>query len=148
MDLKSLYQDIIVDHNRSPRNFRRIEDATRRIDGYNPLCGDRLTLYVKLDGDVIEDVSFEGSGCAISTASASLMTESLKGRRVADAKQMFESMRDLLTRDDSGVDPDSLGKLAALEGVRDYPSRVKCATLCWHTLHSALEGNDKPVTTE
>ncbi|HYW92741.1 MAG TPA: SUF system NifU family Fe-S cluster assembly protein [Gammaproteobacteria bacterium] len=148
MDLKSLYQDIIVDHNRSPRNFRRIEDATRRIDGYNPLCGDRITLYVKLSGDVIEDVSFEGSGCAISTASASLMTEALKGLRVEEAEQMFQSMHDLLTQDDSGVDPESLGKLAALEGVRDYPSRVKCATLCWHTLHSALEGDDQPVTTE
>ncbi|HYW03811.1 MAG TPA: SUF system NifU family Fe-S cluster assembly protein [Gammaproteobacteria bacterium] len=148
MDLKSLYQDIIVDHNRSPRNFRRIEGATRRIDGYNPLCGDRITLYVKLSGDVIEDVSFEGSGCAISTASASLMTETLKGRRVEEAEQLFQSMHDLLTREDSGVDPDSLGKLAALEGVRDYPSRVKCATLCWHTLHSALQGDDQPVTTE
>jgi len=148
MDLKSLYQDIIVDHNRSPRNFRRIEDATRRIDGYNPLCGDRITLYVKLSGDVIEDVSFEGSGCAISTASASLMTEALKGLRVEEAEQMFQSMHDLLTQDDSGVDPESLGKLAALEGVRDYPSRVKCATLCWHTLRSALQGGEEVARTE
>jgi len=148
MDLKSLYQDVIVDHNKSPRNFRRIEDATRRAEGYNPLCGDRLTVYIHVADGVIEDVSFEGEGCAISTASASLMTEYLKGKREDEAEALFRNMRDLLTQDDSGVDVAALGKLAALEGVRDYPMRVKCATLCWHTLHSALHGESEPATTE
>lgn len=148
MDLKSLYQDVIVDHNKSPRNFRRIEDATRQAEGYNPLCGDRLTVYLHVSDGVIEDVSFEGEGCAISTASASLMTEYLKGKTEDEAEALFRDMRDLLTRDDSGVDVGALGKLAALEGVRDYPMRVKCATLCWHTLHSALHGESEPATTE
>lgn len=139
MDLKNLYQDVIVDHNRSPRNFRKIPDATRVQEGFNPLCGDKLTVYLKLDGDRICDLSFEGSGCAISVASASLMSQQLKGKTVADAERLFEQMHALLTRDDADPDLEALGKLAALSGVREYPSRVKCATLCWHTLKNALE---------
>ncbi|HET7370101.1 MAG TPA: SUF system NifU family Fe-S cluster assembly protein [Gammaproteobacteria bacterium] len=146
MDLSDLYQDIIIDHNRSPHNFRRIEPATRKAEGFNPLCGDKLTVYVKLDGDRVEDVSFEGSGCAISTASASLMTDSIKGRTQAEAEALFKDMHALLTGQ-SDEAPEKLGKLAALAGVRDYPSRVKCATLCWHTVQAALEERET-VTTE
>ena len=148
MDLKDLYQDIIVDHNRSPRNFRRIDHATRMAQGYNPLCGDKLVIYITLADGVIEDVSFQGEGCAISTASASLMTEMLKGKTEAEAEALFDNMHHLLTEDNHGVDVAELGKLAALEGVRAYPTRVKCATLCWHTLQAALEEADEPVTTE
>ena len=148
MDIKDLYQEVIVDHNRSPRNFGPMEDADRKLEGFNPLCGDRLTLYLKMDGDRIADIRFDGHGCAISVASASLMTEALKGKTVDEANALFETFHDLLTRDQQEPDLDKLGKLAALAGVRDYPTRVKCATLCWHTLHSALEGEDTPVSTE
>ena len=148
MDIKDLYQEVIVDHNRSPRNFGPMEDADRKLEGFNPLCGDRLTLYLKMDGGRIADIRFDGHGCAISVASASLMTEALKGKTVDEANALFETFHDLLTRDQQEPDLDKLGKLAALAGVRDYPTRVKCATLCWHTLHSALEGEDTPVSTE
>ena len=147
-DLKDLYQEVIVDHNRSPRNFRRIDDASRTLEGFNPLCGDRLTLYVKLDGDRITDISFDGAGCAISVASASLMTEALKGKTIAEAERQFQSFHELLTSGAPAFDAQKFGKLAVLAGVRDYPSRVKCATLCWHTLHASLEGNRAPVSTE
>lgn len=147
MDLKNLYQDVIVDHNRSPRNFRKIPDATRVQEGFNPLCGDKLTIYLKLDGDRISDLSFEGSGCAISVASASLMSQQLKGKTVADAEQLFDQMHAMLTRDDADTNLEALGKLAALSGVREYPSRVKCATLCWHTLKNALEHPENQSTT-
>lgn len=148
MDLKDLYRDVIVDHNRNPRNFRAMPDADRRAEGFNPLCGDRLTLYVRLEGDVIRDVSFEGIGCAISVASASLLTESVKGRTVADAERLFGDMHALLTRPEAAVDPVALGKLGALSGVREFPARVKCASLCWHTLDAALHRQAKPVCTE
>ena len=138
MDLKDLYRDVIVDHNRNPRNFRAMPDADRQAEGFNPLCGDRLTLFVKLDGDRIADVSFDGSGCAISVASASLLTESVKGRTVRDAEALFSTMHDLLTKQDVAVDVPALGKLGALSGVREFPARVKCASLCWHTLDAAL----------
>jgi nitrogen fixation NifU-like protein len=147
MDLKDLYRDIIVDHNRHPRNFREMAEADRRADGFNPLCGDKLTVYVRLDGDRIADVSFHGSGCAISVASASLLTESIKGKTIADAERLFQQMHQLLTRDDVGIDVDSLGKLGALSGVREFPARVKCASLCWHTLDAALHRQDM-VSTE
>jgi nitrogen fixation protein NifU and related proteins len=147
MDLKDLYRDIIVDHNRHPRNFREMAEADRRADGFNPLCGDKLTVYVRLDGDRIADVSFHGSGCAISVASASLLTESIKGKTIADAEHLFQQMHQLLTRDDAGIDVDSLGKLGALSGVREFPARVKCASLCWHTLDAALHRQDM-VSTE
>jgi nitrogen fixation NifU-like protein len=148
MDLKDLYRDVIVDHNRNPRNFRDMPDADRRADGYNPLCGDRLTLFVKLDGEHIADVSFQGTGCAISVASASLLTESVIGRSVPEAEQLFTRMHGLLTRDDASADPAVLGKLAALSGVREFPARVKCASLCWHTLDAALHQQPESVSTE
>jgi len=147
MDLKDLYRDIIVDHNRHPRNFREIPDADRRADGFNPLCGDKLTVFVKLDEGRISDVSFNGSGCAISIASASLLTESVKGRTVPEAEVLFSQMHQLLTRDDVDIDVTSLGKLGALSGVREFPARVKCASLCWHTLDAALH-QQQQVSTE
>lgn len=139
MDLRELYQDVIVDHNRSPRNFRKMADATRTQEGFNPLCGDKLLLYIKLDGDRISDVSFEGSGCAISVASASLMSQNVKGKTLREAEQLFGRMRAMLTGDGRKMDLESLGNLAALSGVSEYPSRVKCASLCWHTLKAALQ---------
>lgn len=145
MDLRELYQEVIVDHNRRPRNFRRIESATRKLEGFNPLCGDRLTVYLTLDGDTIADVAFEGSGCAISVASASLMTEALIGKPVTEAERLFDAVHDLMIgKGDTPLE----GKLAVLGGVKDYPSRVKCATLAWHTLAGALHGADEPVKTE
>jgi nitrogen fixation NifU-like protein len=148
MDLNDLYRDVIVDHNRNPRNFRPMPDADRHAEGFNPLCGDRLTLFVKLDGERISDVSFQGSGCAISVASASLLTESVKGRTVPEAERLFATMHSLLTRDDAAVDVGALGKLGALSGVREFPARVKCASLCWHTLDAALHRQEEPVKTE
>ena len=148
MDLKDLYRDVIVDHNRSPRNFRKIADASQSQEGFNPLCGDKLTVYLKMDAEKISDLSFEGSGCAISVASASLMTERLKGKTRAEALKLFDEMHDLLTSSAATTDAESLGKLAALSGVREYPSRVKCASLCWHTLKGALEHQQAPVSTE
>ena len=150
VDLKDLYQEVIVDHNRNPRNFGKLDDADRVAEGYNPLCGDRLNLYVKLDDDRIADIHFDGSGCAISVASASLMTDALKGKTLAEAERMFKNFHYLVT-DEHTPKPEQvtqLGKLAALLGVREYPARVKCATLCWHTLRSALEENKTPVSTE
>jgi len=149
-DLKDLYQEVVVDHNRSPRNFHAMTDATRKTDGFNPLCGDRLTLYVRLNADdIIEDISFEGSGCAISTASASLMTERIKGLPVAEAERIFQQFHDMvISEPNEAVDDDSLGKLAVLSGVREFPSRIKCATLCWHAMHTALLGGAEVTTTE
>jgi len=141
-----LYQDLILDHSKRPRNCHAMADATRNAEGYNPLCGDKLKLYVKMEGDIVKDVSFVGSGCAISTASASLMTESLKGKTREEALKLLDKFHDLLTTD-TPVTKD-LGKLVVFCGVRDYPARVKCATLAWHTLKSALNGVAEPVTTE
>jgi len=141
MDLRELYQDIILDHGRHPRNFHGMPQATNFAHGHNPLCGDKVTVYLKLEGDRIADVSFEGRGCAISTASASLMTEAVKGRTRAEALATFERVHRLLTDDSAPVD-EQLGKLAALSGVREFPARVKCASLCWHTLASALQTNE------
>ncbi len=146
MDLADLYKDVIVDHNRSPRNFRPMPEANRSARGVNPLCGDKLTVFLHLDGDTIADVSFEGSGCAISVASASLMTEALTGRTEAQARQLFEQMHDLLTADAPDVDATALGKLAALSGVRAFPSRVKCASLCWHAVKAALDDTNTAST--
>ncbi len=147
LDLKDLYQEVIVDHNKNPRNFGKLESANKTLEGFNPLCGDKLTLYLKTNGDMIEDISFDGSGCAISVASASLMTEIMKGKTVAEAEALFDKFHHLITTHDE-LDIAELGKLAALAGVREYPARVKCATLCWHTLNSALHGDETPVTTE
>lgn len=147
MDLKDLYRDVIIDHNRRPRNFGRLEQPYAHAEGFNPLCGDRLELYIALDGDRIRDLRFEGKGCAISVASASLMTETLKGRTRAEAQRYFDEVHGLLTR--SEFTPTlELGKLAALSGVREFPVRVKCASLCWHTLNAALANQPQPVSTE
>ena len=137
MELNYLYRDVILDHNRKPRNFGPLESADATAEGFNPLCGDRLTLRLNLADDTIRDIRFEGQGCAISTASASLMTEAVKGKTRGEALALFERVHKLLTDDAAGAE--DLGKLAALSGVREYPARVKCASLCWHTLASALE---------
>jgi nitrogen fixation NifU-like protein len=146
-DLRDLYQEVILDHNRRPRNFRAIEGANRHAEGYNPLCGDRLSLYLQVEDGVIKDASFQGSGCAISKASASMMTDSVKGKTVNEAKEMFEQFQKMVT---AGADVDSarLGKCAVFEGVRNYPTRVKCAVLAWHTLRAAVDSNDRLVSTE
>jgi nitrogen fixation NifU-like protein len=147
-DLRELYQEVILDHNKHPRNFRELAGADRHADGYNPLCGDRLAVYVNLDGDTIADVSFMGSGCAISKASASLMTDAIKGKSLAEARRLFERFRAMVTDDAAASDPEQLGKLAVLAGVRDYPTRVKCASLAWHTLRAAFDDRHEVVTTE
>jgi len=147
-DLKDLYQEVIVDHNRSPRNFGKMENSDQSLEGFNPLCGDRLTLYLKFNDGIIDNISFDGSGCAISVASASLMTEAMKGKTIKEAKAIFKDFHELITKEGTELDIDKLGKLAALAGIRDYPTRVKCAVLCWHTLNSILEGEYAPVTTE
>jgi len=145
-ELSDLYQQVIVDHSRRPRNFQRLAHPTRRAEGDNPLCGDRLTVEVELAGDRIQEIGFQGSGCAISKASASMMTADVKGKTTAEAAELFERFRAMVTGADA--DPDALGKLAVFEGVRDYPSRVKCATLPWHTLRAVLAGGGERVSTE
>ncbi len=148
-ELRDLYQEVVFDHNRNPRNFRVIEDADRVIEGFNPLCGDRITLYLKLDGERIADVSFQGQGCAISTASASLMTEIVKGKTIDEAEHLFQAFHKIVTGEDDDLKLEELGKLAVLAGVRQYPSRIKCATLAWHSLESALKGEEaSSVSTE
>ncbi len=144
--LDDLYQEVILDHSRRPRNFHQMDDATRRVEGYNPLCGDKLALFVKMDGETVQDVSFVGAGCAISTASASLMTETVKGKSRAEAVQLMERFHDLLTTEKPRKA--DLGKLEVFSGVREFPARVKCATLAWHTLKSALTGASEVVSTE
>ncbi len=146
-NVRDLYQEVIVDHNRSPRNFGKLDNANHVLEGFNPLCGDRLTLYLNSDDERINDISFDGSGCAISVASASLMTEALKGRTIKEAREIFDHFHELVTTDNQ-LDLEKFGKLAALAGVRDYPARVKCATLCWHTLNAVIHGQESPVTTE
>lgn len=149
-ELQDLYREVILDHNRRPRNFGELEDADRIVKGVNPLCGDRMTLYVKLDGDTVQDIRFKGTGCAISVASSSLMTEKVKGASLQETLKLFEKVHDMLTAvdyDDS-ADLEDLDKLAALSGVREYPSRVKCASLSWHALKSALTSVDNKISTE
>ena len=148
-DLRQLYQEVILDHNRKPRNFHKLEGANRTAEGYNPLCGDKLTVYLKVEDDVVKDISFEGSGCAISTASASMMTASLKGKTTAEAEALFAKFHRMLTGP-PGATPNRavLGKLAVFSGVSEFPVRVKCATLAWHTVHAALEGKEQTVSTE
>jgi nitrogen fixation protein NifU and related proteins len=141
-----LYQEIILDHSKRPRNFHDMPDANRQANGYNPLCGDKLKLFLKMDGDTVREASFTGSGCAISTASASLMTESLKGKTRDQALHLLDEFHELLTTDVQAAK--DLGKLKVFCGVRDYPARVKCATLAWHTLKSALENETETATTE
>ena len=148
-ELEGLYQELILDHSKKPRNFHPMTDADRRAEGYNRLCGDRFTIYLKLQDDRIADISFQGTGCAISTASASILTEILKGKTRAEAEALFETFHDLVTgKTHAEGETPALGKLAAFSGVCEFPVRVKCATLVWHTLRSALDGEQKAATTE
>jgi len=148
-DLRELYQQVILDHHKRPRNHRKLEDANRTAEGFNPLCGDHVYLYLRLEDGVVRDIGFEGTGCAISTASASMMTESLKGKTEAEVRALFDKFHDLVIgKSAADADPASMGKLAVFAGVREYPVRVKCATLAWHTLLAALEQQKEAVATE
>jgi nitrogen fixation NifU-like protein len=147
-DLRELYQEVILDHNRSPRNFGPLKGADLRADGHNPLCGDRLSVALKVEDGLVTDVRFEGSGCAISKASASLMTERIKGQTIDEARALFDRFHRLLTDQTAPTDDAALGKLAVFAGVRDYPARVKCAVLAWHTLRAAVDDNHELVSTE
>jgi len=148
-ELKELYQQVILDHNKSPRNFRELGNHNHSSEGYNPLCGDKVNIFLDIEDKIIKDVSFVGSGCAISKASASLMTTILKGKTTEEAKDLFEKFHNLITgNDDSEIDIEEMGKLAVFAGVKEFPSRVKCAGLAWHTMISALKGESKTVTTE
>jgi nitrogen fixation protein NifU and related proteins len=146
-DLRELYQELILEHSKAPRNYRRLAEANRKAEGYNPLCGDHFTIYVQTSGDSIQDISFQGSGCAISKASASMMTQSLKGKTRQQAKELFEHFHQTVTGAKNGDSAD-LGKLSVFAGVAEFPTRVKCATLAWHTLEAALEEKQDPVSTE
>ncbi len=148
-ELSELYQEVILEHSKSPRNYRRPESANRQAEGYNPLCGDRCTVYIDYEGDAIREIGFQGSGCAISKASASMMTQMLKGKTKEEAVKLFEQFHDLVTGDEDALaHADDLGKLKVFAGVSKFPARVKCATLAWHTLQSALEGKQEAVSTE
>ncbi|HTC94186.1 MAG TPA: SUF system NifU family Fe-S cluster assembly protein [Terriglobales bacterium] len=146
-DLRDLYQDVILEHSKAPRNYRELPAANHKAEGFNPLCGDHFTLYVNMEGDSIGDISFVGSGCAISKASASMMTQSLKGKTKEEAEKLFQQFHKLVTGEADG-NQDDLGKLAVFSGVSEFPVRVKCATLAWHTLKAALEGKQEAVSTE
>jgi nitrogen fixation NifU-like protein len=146
--LATLYQDLILDHNRAPQNYRAMENANRRVEGHNPLCGDKLTVWLRMEGDRIEDASFQGSGCAISRASASMMTAAVKGKTRQEAEELFERFRRMVTGSHNSSEAQSLGKLVALAGVSEYPVRVKCASLSWHALKAALNQSDAVVSTE
>ena len=147
-NLNELYQEILLEHNNKPRNFRKLADANRQADGYNPLCGDRITLYLKVEEDVITDVAFQGVGCAISRASASMLTQSVKGQTLDKAEEIFGGFHTMITEPEAEVDYDALGDLEMLSGVSAFPTRIKCAILAWHTLHAALAGQGDAVTTE
>jgi nitrogen fixation NifU-like protein len=148
-DLRDLYQQVILDHQKKPRNFRALPMANRHAEGFNPLCGDKVHLYLKMENGVIQDVGFQGTGCAISTAAASMMTESIKGKTPAEAEAIFKIFQKLVTGDSQkATEAPELGKLEVFAGVREFPVRVKCATLPWHTLRAALQGEEKPVSTE
>ena len=147
-DLRDIYQEVILEHAKSPRNFHALESPTVKAEGYNPLCGDRCTVYVSLQGDVIENIGFQGTGCAISQASASMMTQSLKGKTISEAEKLFHRFVGLTTGRRGNGNHAEMGKLAAFGGVKEFPARVKCATLAWHTLQAALHGDREPVTTE
>jgi nitrogen fixation NifU-like protein len=148
-DLRDLYQEVIVEHSKAPRNYRALATANHKAEGYNPLCGDRFTVYLELEGDTIRDISFQGAGCAISKASASMMTQVLKGKTGAEAEEYFKRFHQLVTGHAPAGDGAALGKLAVFSGVSEFPARVKCATLAWHTLHAALEGKaETTVSTE
>jgi nitrogen fixation NifU-like protein len=147
-DLRDLYQEVILEHSKAPRNYRELAGANQHAEGYNPLCGDHFTVYLNVDGDSIRDITFQGSGCAISKASASMMTQALKGKSKAEAQRLFERFHKLVTTGEPNGDRPELGKLAVFSGVSVFPVRVKCATLAWHTLQAALEGKQDKVSTE
>ena len=147
-ELNDLYQEVILEHSKAPRNYRRPASANHTAEGYNPLCGDHFTVFLDMDGDAIRDIGFQGSGCAISKASASMMTQSVKGKTKAEAARLFEQFHSLVTGEHNTAANSELGKLAVFSGVSRFPARVRCATLAWHTLQSALEGDQKPVSTE
>jgi nitrogen fixation NifU-like protein len=147
-ELSELYQEVILDHNKKPRNFYKLEGANRHAEGYNPLCGDQITVFAKLNGDLIEEVSFQGSGCAISKASSSMMTSSIKGKTKREIEALYEKFHQMVTGKPHSPVPPELGKLAVFSGVCEFPSRVKCATLAWHTLRAALEGKGETISTE
>ncbi len=144
-DLRELYQEVILDHSKNPRNYRRLEGANRMAEGYNPLCGDHFHLYLRMNGDRIADISFEGSGCALSKASASMMTSVMKGKTAAEAESLFDRFHEMVMGNDGGQ---QLGKLSAFSGVSEFPVRVKCVSLAWHTLLAALRGTQEAVSTE
>ena len=146
-DLRDLYQEVILEHSKAPRNYRELKPADHKAEGYNPLCGDRFTVYLQMEGDAIKDIGFQGSGCAISKASASMMTQSLKGKTREEAEKLFHNFHDVVTGH-SGAKESELGKLAVFSGVSEFPLRVKCATLAWHTLQAALQGKQEAVSTE
>jgi nitrogen fixation protein NifU and related proteins len=147
-ELSELYQQVILDHNKKPRNFHKMEAANRKAEGYNPLCGDQLMVYLDLEDDVVKDISFEGSGCAISKAAASMMTQALKGKTLQEAETLFQEFHRMVTGElNEEAEPNHLGRLTIFSGVRDFPARVKCATLSWHTMHAALKG-EEVVSTE
>jgi len=149
MDLRELYQEVILDHNKRPRNFRVPDPVNRKAEGYNPLCGDKITVFLYIEGDVIKDLGFQGTGCAISKASASMMTDALKGKTLTEANAFFEQFHDMVTAPANvEVKSDNLGKLAVLSGVREYPMRVKCASLAWHTMKAAMQAEHDVVSTE
>jgi nitrogen fixation protein NifU and related proteins len=147
-DLRELYQEVILDHNKRPRNFGSLPAANHHAEGHNPLCGDRLAVHLDVEDGVIKGVAFEGAGCAISRASASLMTDAVKGKPVEEAERMFEQFRQMVTSGVEDAVEEALGKLAVFCGVREFPSRIKCASLAWHTLHAALDSKPAPVSTE
>ena len=147
-DLRDLYQEVILEHSKAPRNYRQLGAANHHAEGFNPLCGDHFTVYLELEGDAIRDVSFQGSGCAISKASASMMTQAVKGKSKAEASKLFHTFHKLVTTGQANGNQSDLGKLAVFSGVSEFPVRVKCATLAWHTLQAALEGKQDPVSTE
>ena len=146
--LSDLYQEILLEHNSKPRNFKKVEDANQTADGYNPLCGDQITLYLKVVDGVINDVGFQGTGCAISRASASMMTQSIKGQSVERAQEIFDAFHHMVTQPGGELDCDTLGDLETLSGINEYPTRIKCAVLAWHTMKAALAGEANEVTTE
>ena len=146
-ELQDLYQQIILDHNKNPRNYRELPNATRKVEGYNPLCGDHYTVFLELDGETIKDIGFTGNGCAISKASASVMSTTVKGKTRDEAERYFDTFHRLVTGDTTGVSTEELGRLAAFSGVSEFPARVKCASLAWHTLRTALDTEAKEVVT-
>jgi nitrogen fixation NifU-like protein len=147
-DLRDLYQEVILEHSKAPRNYHAIADSNQKAEGFNPLCGDHFTVYVNVDGESIQDIGFQGSGCAISKASASMMTQAVKGKSRVEAKALFDTFHKLVTTGEANGDRDDLGKLAVFSGVSEFPVRVKCATLAWHTLQAALEGKQDKISTE